>query len=536
MVKSMAYVYEQPKVFSYVRFSSEIQSKGDSHRRQIALAEKYAIENGLELDTSSYQDLGISAFKKNKNNLSGKFGEFLEGINIGKIRPGSILIVESLDRISRQDANIALSVLLQIINAGIKVVTTIDNMVYDRDTIGSPAGATQLLVSLMIFIRANDESRVKSERVRQAWKNKFNHAETKVVTKMLPAWISLDADGKMVFNEKADIVRRIIKMSQSGIGFKTISERLNAEGVPTLQRAKVWTGELVSNIFRGPKIAGVYSKARRNGADRDCIYDYYPKLIELAEYNELKKHQLNRTLGKGNRKDSTVRNLLPGRLYCANCGSKVRLIGTSMTNGLRTFTYMRCTEPFNSSTSECREVAVNMNYYEPVMLREVMIAGGNFHRLADKDKSAASLTKLRIELDQQEKNVRSIADVLERLGGKDDIFFAKYVNAQALKTQLQKQIEEIEKSQISYSDVIRNFEELFTRRMTEEEMTSEEHMQFVSENRRKMRDLLCSIIERVDISGINSTLQITYKTGSQSPVLPIVKRYANGEKRVMRTT
>lgn len=49
--------------FSYIRFSSKPQERGDSLRRQVRLARDYATKHDLILDERSYQDLGISAFK-----------------------------------------------------------------------------------------------------------------------------------------------------------------------------------------------------------------------------------------------------------------------------------------------------------------------------------------------------------------------------------------------------------------------------------------------------------------------------------------
>jgi len=47
------------KAYSHIRFSTDIQSKGDSLRRQSELAVKYCEQNNLELDTEfNLQDLG----------------------------------------------------------------------------------------------------------------------------------------------------------------------------------------------------------------------------------------------------------------------------------------------------------------------------------------------------------------------------------------------------------------------------------------------------------------------------------------------
>ena len=52
------------KAYSYLRFSTPEQLKGDSQRRQLEAARAYALEQGLELDESlTFQDLGVSGFK-----------------------------------------------------------------------------------------------------------------------------------------------------------------------------------------------------------------------------------------------------------------------------------------------------------------------------------------------------------------------------------------------------------------------------------------------------------------------------------------
>ena len=89
-----------PTAYSYIRFSTPEQLKGDSLRRQLDLSEKYAIENGLELDTTlKLRDLGLSAYHK-VNVEKGALGVFFEAIKDGRIKRGSYLLVESLDRLS----------------------------------------------------------------------------------------------------------------------------------------------------------------------------------------------------------------------------------------------------------------------------------------------------------------------------------------------------------------------------------------------------------------------------------------------------
>jgi hypothetical protein len=84
------------KAYPYIRWSSKRQTHGDSLRRQTEDAESYARSHSLELDNSTYQDHGISAFR-GKNIDEGKLGAFLKAIDDGVIKTPCHLIVEALD-------------------------------------------------------------------------------------------------------------------------------------------------------------------------------------------------------------------------------------------------------------------------------------------------------------------------------------------------------------------------------------------------------------------------------------------------------
>ncbi|MBA3710013.1 MAG: recombinase family protein, partial [Planctomycetes bacterium] len=159
----------RPKAYSYLRFSTPEQSQGDSTRRQRELAFVYAQAHGLDLDQSSYQDLGVSAFR-GKNSKVGALRAFLDAIEENIIPQGSFLLVESLDRISRDQILDAQGLFLQIVNAGVTLVTLADQRLYSRVTIN--ANPTDLIISLLTMIRANEESATKSRRLKASWANK----------------------------------------------------------------------------------------------------------------------------------------------------------------------------------------------------------------------------------------------------------------------------------------------------------------------------------------------------------------------------
>ena len=109
--------------FSYVRFSSAEQAKGDSLRRQTERASEYCLRRGWTLDdTLALRDLGVSAFR-GKNAAVGNLRTFLDAIKSGKVVPSSVLLVESFDRISRQGIDEGYDLIKSILKAGVHIVT-----------------------------------------------------------------------------------------------------------------------------------------------------------------------------------------------------------------------------------------------------------------------------------------------------------------------------------------------------------------------------------------------------------------------------
>src|SRR6266581_6112762 len=108
--------HRSPRAYSYVRMSTKVQSKGASKARQLEDSARYAAEHGLELvrEEEAYEDIGVSAFK-GQNVQSGALGRFLKAVRERKINPGSYLLVESLDRLSRQSPFDAANMMREIV-------------------------------------------------------------------------------------------------------------------------------------------------------------------------------------------------------------------------------------------------------------------------------------------------------------------------------------------------------------------------------------------------------------------------------------
>jgi DNA invertase Pin-like site-specific DNA recombinase len=196
------------KAYSYIRFSTPEQRKGDSLRRQVEKARDYAAANGLVLDdTLTFTDLGTSAFR-GKNAQDGGLSLFLAAIDEGRVEEGAFLLIENFDRLSRQPAIEAIHLLQSIVNRGVTVVTLTDGRKYSKETLRNDQ--MTLLGSIFSMFRAHEESKVKGERLRAAWgkKKQKDAREGKAITKMLPAWLKVEGDKIITIEEKAKVVLR----------------------------------------------------------------------------------------------------------------------------------------------------------------------------------------------------------------------------------------------------------------------------------------------------------------------------------------
>lgn len=313
------------KCFSYIRFSSDKQEQGDSVRRQTELAEKWVAANpelGLELDTSTYRDLGVSGYR-GLNSETGRLGDFKRAVEDGTVPKGSYLVVESLDRIGRQSARKALRVLEDIVDLDVSVVTLSDRKVYTKTSLDDDP--TSLMIALLTFIRANEESKMKSDRGLANWNNKRKKAASgKVMTNNVVSWLDVVGEKdnrKLVINEdKSAIVKSIVEMFLSGKGCQAIATKLNIDGVMCLGKGKHWEPRTVHSILSNPALCGRYVMGDKAVASKEPPIDgYFPALISVETFNEI-----SLMLNTGNVKQrDPIANPIAGICFCGVCGSKM---------------------------------------------------------------------------------------------------------------------------------------------------------------------------------------------------------------------
>lgn len=311
-----------PIAYSYIRFSSERQSLGDSVRRQSTMAQEY-IENHPELNLIldvelNMSDLGISAFSR-KNITDGALGRFFDLIYEGKIEEGSYLLLENLDRFSRAPAWQATHDLTTLVKAGIVVVTLCDEQVFSRETLDAESGSFKLMQSVMTFMRANQESEIKRNRISRAWRNKMDKIKDGIqLTKKVPFWIDPNNKNK-VLADKVEIVKKIYKLSADGLGAMTIASLLNDSKTPTpSNRSKAWAISSVKKVLNSQAVIG-----KLVTADGQTHEAYFPRVISQRLWE---RTRLLEKTSKGTR-NSLETHPLSGLCYCIKCGARAQRSG-----------------------------------------------------------------------------------------------------------------------------------------------------------------------------------------------------------------
>lgn len=290
------------KVYSYLRFSDKKQGEGDSVNRQTGGAASWAQKAGLELDRRLMMtDSGESAFRGDHRADPDRtaLADFLDRVKRGEIERGSYLVIESLDRLTRESIRPALTLLLNLIEAGIKVVQLQPReMIYDED-----ADAFTLLIAIMELTRGHAESAVKSFRVAQAWDDARAEARKGVVMfGRLPAWIRrTDAGTLELIPERAAALRELMRLGAEGQPVRKIMRKLEdsdhkpfGEGAEINEKLKrqslsqKWQRGYVEKLLHDRRLIGECQPKLTGGIPvGPPIPGYFPAVIGPDEFTRV---------------------------------------------------------------------------------------------------------------------------------------------------------------------------------------------------------------------------------------------------------
>lgn len=319
---------EKRKLYSYIRWSSDKQAKGSSLQRQLETARRVAHENDLEL--VEIIDAGLSAFRS-KHLEKGSLGAFIEAVKVGQIASDSWLTVESLDRISRDAILKAQGLFMELLELGITIYTGMDNRIYTKSSVTD--NPMELMLSIMTFSRANQESMVKSQRQKSATQLKINKFNASVRADNGYPHAIRNSGANVFWSDVSDgtvrpheyyfpIAKLIVSLRLKGWGYMRIAKHLNENYTPPKGTAKrkhfkdLWSPKLICNFLQSRTLMG--EKSIRVDGVEHILKGYYPQVISENEFYSL-QNVINRKLA--NEPNNYIPLLTGIRRFKCGCGA-----------------------------------------------------------------------------------------------------------------------------------------------------------------------------------------------------------------------
>jgi hypothetical protein len=277
----------------------------------MAASKQWCKENGYTLSEQSFFDSGKSGFKGENLQAKGELKRFLSLVESGRILPGSVLLVENFDRISRLPPVQSIGLFLQIINAGVGVVFTLsyDKRIINTDLLNKDQFILQMVIAECI--RAYSESNRKSVLIKaskQAKKQKMQAGEI-VPHNNIPKYFTF-TNGKYVHNANTEIVKELVKCILSGKSLYAMADSLNQRGVKTFRSGYQWSGNSIRQILRNRVLVGEYLGVK----------NYVLPIITVDAFNRVQNILNQNKFNRG--KKGEISNIFRGICFCADpeCG------------------------------------------------------------------------------------------------------------------------------------------------------------------------------------------------------------------------
>lgn len=437
---------EQPKAYSYIRFSHPSQRENDSLRRQTEASEKYAREHGLRIDTElKLRDLARSAYH-GVHRKKGALGIFETLVKEGKIEKGSFLLIEDIDRLSREDPLDAFDLFRSIISAGITIVNLSNGMVFSKETLKENSGILHYLIGEMS--RAHSESDRKSDRLTEAWKQKRTIIGKDVkFTSVCPEWLKpirkqigwekFETIGFEPIKEAVDAINLVFDMKLAGYGCDKIAKELNMmqslNGKPVWKpkgrnkKTPSWRGSYVSRLIHdNRKLLGEFQPYHYTGEESEVtgnpirepagepILDYYPKVISEDKYfriQELVKANARKS-GRGGGRNDKVNNLFGLLAECNKCGYPMRFQNRG--DGKASSQFLKCDKEFRKIDGGCEPKRIRYDLVEKAILT-YCVGLSPSDVLQDSSQVESELLRLNNELQSIEGQISDNETKIERL-------------------------------------------------------------------------------------------------------------------------
>ncbi|MEC3910092.1 recombinase family protein [Sphingobium sp. CR2-8] len=415
----------------YARFSSAEQSKGYSLERQRTHGLQFATDKGWSVE-KTITDEGRSAFH-GANRLEGSaLHEFeLEARN--GLHRGKVLLVENVDRLSRQGAKAAAQLIWALNEQGVDVATWQDGYVYQA---GNNGDLMELFSVIIKAQMAFEESDKKSKRTSASWKKRFEQIAEgthKGPMPNTPNWIDHTDEGFVLNPERTAVLNQIFDFYIDGMGIHRIVTILHERNVPSWTPAEQergnngWFYSYIYRLLTKRAVLGEYVTSDGTTLSPD----YYPQAVTAEKWN---RAQAALSMRKGNQTNVKVfgnRNLLSQMIVCEKCGGGAhfghttdtvqkytKVSGEVVNYRRKTYRKLRCDRARRKHNCD-NPTILNYDVVEATILQEML------PQLVRKPDANAQATKLREQIadmaraqDVEQGKLNNLIDALADGGSK----------------------------------------------------------------------------------------------------------------------
>lgn len=319
-------------IYSYIRFSTKAQEKGASIERQQQAIDKVCADREWVV-TEAIRDLGRSAWKGHHLNDAAGLGDFANRVREGLIPQGSTLIIENVDRLSREEPIDVLTWMVDLNRQGLSFLFAEGNTLFDHNTFRGQEAGWRLFQLWGGSERAKGESDRKSVFMRKAWRKKHEAAADRheVMSSQAPLWLEVREDRSAfdVNDARADVVREMYQLCADGISIRGIVRMLNGRGYKAWgPQGKEygrdgWSMTSVRRLLIAPQVEGDYIPKSVQEGQPTRIVGYYPRIVDAGLVARAREALETRKTGVQGSNSNKFNNLFSGLARCAKCGGKM---------------------------------------------------------------------------------------------------------------------------------------------------------------------------------------------------------------------
>ncbi len=311
---------------SYQRFSDLSQSEGDSFRRQDKMRDDWLERHPEYALDDTLRDPGVSAYR-GKNAAKGQLSAFLEACKAGRVRKGTLLIIESHDRLTRMPLDDARQLWEGILRQGVDILNLKSGRISTKKDLNDPTAAT---IAVWEMYAAHEYSKQLSKRLSSVWEGRRGKLGSgQLIGNRPPTWLeAVDGKWKQI-PDRVKAVRMIFKLASSGKGLTAIVKQLNDAAVPTFGKSSAWGTSTVYKILKSRSVLGeMQPRTKTEDGERvpvgDPIQNYYPAIVKQATWDKVHAGLSTRSQHRGP-KGKNVANLFTGIAWHAVDGGKLNL-------------------------------------------------------------------------------------------------------------------------------------------------------------------------------------------------------------------